>query len=77
MGLTCAIIVVLGLFFVFYIIVEMYEDCTNCIKEVIKSEKEMALKRIWEEKNGTPFIPEKEDSIIADWKDCDEESAYD
>ncbi len=49
MGFGCALILVLGLFFVFYILVEIYEDCTDCIKEVIKSEKEMGLKRMREE----------------------------
>lgn len=69
MGFGCAVILVLGLFFVFYIIVEIYEDCTDGIKEVLKSEKEMALKRMWEEKNGTPFIPKNDDPVIEDWED--------
>lgn len=49
MGFGCACILVLGLFCVTYCIVGMYEDCTDWIKEVIKSEKEMGLKRMREE----------------------------
>ncbi len=62
-------ILVLGLFFIFYIIVEAYEDGKGWIKEVIKSEKEIALKRMWEEKNGTPFISKEEDIVIPEWED--------
>lgn len=57
----CAVILILVGFCVFHFIGEMYEDGTEWIKDICKAEKEMALKRIWEEKNGTPFIPKKEE----------------
>lgn len=58
--LVFVVLILMG-FFVFHILGEIYEDGTGWIKDVCKAEKEMALKRIWEEKNGTPFIPEEEE----------------
>ncbi len=65
-------ILLLVLYFVVHFLVEAYENCTDSIKEVIKSEKEMALKRMWEEKNGTPFIPKKEEPVILEWENLPE-----
>ena len=45
----CVIILVLVGFCVTFCIIGMYEGCTDWIKEVTKTEKEMALKRIREE----------------------------